>query len=192
VWGPTPGQWGAWRGGLPRCIALVSSLVWKTLGRCFKAMHWDGGTLLTTYYSYSSLCRGTAVLCVCMCTHGHEAMSHPAAGHPAASLLCCALSAPLAAGLGLLQHPLVPADGRGMQSHSVTAQLPFVPLPSASARADSAPRRFRCGSLLLAADSVHKWTTVHFLRQGCRRALVRWAPPLSLARARPPRKANPP
>jgi hypothetical protein len=191
VKGPTPGQWGAWRGGLPRCIALVS-LVWKTLGRCFKAMHWDGGTLLTTYYSYSSLCRGTAVLCVCMCTHGHEAMSHPAAGHPAASLLCCALSAPLAAGLGLLQHPLVPADGRGMQSHSVTAQLPFVPLPSASARADSAPRRFRCGSLLLAADSVHKWTTVHFLRQGCRRALVRWAPPLSLARARPPRKANPP
>eukprot|EP01046_Picozoa_sp_COSAG06_P107617 COSAG06_NODE_53966_length_297_cov_0.762626_1_plen_40_part_01 len=24
------GEWGAWRGGLPRCIALVS-LVWKTL-----------------------------------------------------------------------------------------------------------------------------------------------------------------
>jgi hypothetical protein len=35
-------------------------------------------------------------------------------------------------------------------------------------------RRFRCGSLLLAADSAHKWTIVHFLRQGCRRALVRW------------------
>jgi hypothetical protein len=47
-------------------------------------------------------------------------------------------------------------------------------VPSASARADSAPRRFRCGSLLLAADSAHKWTIVHFLRQGCRWALVRW------------------
>jgi hypothetical protein len=29
-------------------------------------------------------------------------------------------------------------------------------LPSASARADSAPRRFRCGSLLPAADSAPK------------------------------------
>eukprot|EP01047_Picozoa_sp_COSAG01_P051811 COSAG01_NODE_5383_length_4295_cov_2.871306_5_plen_158_part_00 len=38
------------------------------------------------------------------------------------------------------------------------------------ARADSAPTctRFRCGSLLLAAGSAHRWTIVHFLRQeGC-------------------------
>eukprot|EP01047_Picozoa_sp_COSAG01_P042445 COSAG01_NODE_3708_length_5771_cov_15.214210_3_plen_209_part_00 len=47
-------------------------------------------------------------------------------------------------------------------------------ISSASASADSAPRRFRCGSLLPAADSAHKWTFVHFLRQGCRGALVRW------------------
>jgi hypothetical protein len=47
-------------------------------------------------------------------------------------------------------------------------------IPSASARADSAPRRFRCGSLLPAADSAHKYPIGYFLRQGCRRALVRW------------------
>eukprot|EP01049_Picozoa_sp_SAG25_P009109 SAG25_NODE_874_length_4989_cov_5.478119_1_plen_218_part_10 len=38
--------------------------------------------------------------------------------------------------------------------------------------------------LLLAADSAHnsKWTIVHFLRQGCRRALVRWG---TVLRVRP-------
>jgi hypothetical protein len=51
---------------------------------------------------------------------------------------------------------------------------PLCSHPSASARADSAPRRFRCGSLLPATDSAQKYTIVYFLRQGCRRALVRW------------------
>eukprot|EP01047_Picozoa_sp_COSAG01_P037183 COSAG01_NODE_2939_length_6824_cov_6.394349_9_plen_174_part_00 len=62
--------------------------------------------------------------------------------------------------------------------------------PSASARADSAPRRFRCGSLLPVADSAHKYPIGYFLRQGCRRALVRWECKLQRQNATSPAPQN--
>jgi hypothetical protein len=56
--------------------------------------------------------------------------------------------------------------------HAVTANRIVLAGPPRTAL--ESRRRFRCGSLLPATDSAQKYTIVYFLRQGCRRALVRW------------------